>query len=48
VNEFRALMPVKSGLRINGDARRILPIEITGKHFLVAAVNDGDLQAFLY
>ena len=45
---FSALMPVESGLRINGDARRILPIEVMGKHFLVAIVNDGDLQIFQY
>ncbi|MBA7522384.1 hypothetical protein ES705_14503 [subsurface metagenome] len=45
---FNALMPVESGLRINGDARRIHPIEILGKHFLVAVVNDGNLQIFQY
>ncbi len=45
---FNALMPVESGLRINGDARRIHPIEILGKHFLVAVVNDGNLQIFRY
>jgi hypothetical protein len=45
---FKALMPVVSGLRINGDARKILPVEIKGKHFLVAAVNNGDLQVFQY
>jgi hypothetical protein len=45
---FSALMPVESGLRINGDARKIHPIEVLGKHFLVAAVNDGNLQIFQY
>ncbi len=45
---FSALMPVESGLRINGDARRIHPIEVLGKHFLVAVVNDGNLQIFQY
>ncbi len=45
---FNALMPVESGLRINGDARRIHPIEVLGKHFLVAVVNDGNLQIFQY
>jgi hypothetical protein len=45
-NIFNALMPVKSGLKIEGDARRILPIEVSGKHYLVAAVNDGNLQIF--
>jgi len=45
---FRVLMPVESGLKINGDARRIHPIEVLGKHFLVAVVNDGNLQIFQY
>jgi len=45
---YSVLMPMESGLRINGDARRILPIEVKGKHFLVAAVNDGNLQVFQY
>lgn len=43
---FSALMPAESGLRINGDARRIHPIEVLGKHFLVVVVNDGNLQMF--
>jgi hypothetical protein len=47
-HEFTTLMPVKSGLRINGDARRIVPIDIAGKHYLVAAVNNGDLQVFQF
>jgi hypothetical protein len=45
---FSVLMPVESGLRINGDARRIHPIEVLGKHFLVAVVNNGNLQLFQY
>jgi hypothetical protein len=47
-HEFTALMPVRSGLRINGDARKIVPIDIAGKHYLVAAVNNGDLQVFQF
>ena len=43
---YDAVMPVKSGLNIYGDARRILPIKISGKQYLVAAVNGGDLQIF--
>jgi hypothetical protein len=43
---YNALMPATSGLKITGDARRILPIKISGKQYLVAAVNDGDLQIF--
>jgi hypothetical protein len=45
-NEFHTLLPVKSGLRINGDARKVVPIDIAGKHYLVAAVNNGELQIF--
>jgi hypothetical protein len=47
-HEFTALMPVRSGLRINGDARKIVPIDIAGKHYLIAAVNNGDLQVFKF
>jgi hypothetical protein len=43
---FNTLMPVKSGLKVKGDARKILPVAIKGKHYLVAAVNDGNLQTF--
>ena len=43
---FNTLMPAVSGLRVNGDARRILPVEISGKKYLVVAVNNGDLQVF--
>jgi hypothetical protein len=44
--KFNVLMPVESGLKITGDARKILHIEVFGKHYVVAAVNDGDLQIF--
>lgn len=44
--EFKPLMPVASGLNVKGDARRILPIEVSGKHYVVAAVNNGNLQIF--
>ena len=43
---FKPLMPAVSGFKIKGDARRILPIDVLGKHFLVGAVNNGDLQIF--
>jgi hypothetical protein len=45
-NTYKALMPVMSGLKIIGDARKIVPIVIGGKHYLLAAVNNGDLQVF--
>jgi hypothetical protein len=40
-------MPFASGLKIAGDARKMVTIDIAGKHYLVAAVNNGDLQIFL-
>jgi enediyne biosynthesis protein E4 len=43
---YRTLLPVKSGLKIIGDARRLMWIDIAGKRYLVAAVNNGDLQIF--
>jgi len=45
-NIFRPVMPVASGLKIVGDARKIVRLDIKGKHYLVAAVNNGDLQVF--
>ncbi|TAL74497.1 MAG: hypothetical protein EPN88_03745 [Bacteroidetes bacterium] len=45
-HNYKPLMPVESGLKIVGDARKILPIEVSGKHYLVAAVNNGDVQIF--
>jgi enediyne biosynthesis protein E4 len=45
---FKALMPAKSGLKILGDARKIVPIDIAGKHYLLAAVNNGELQVFQF
>jgi hypothetical protein len=47
-HSYKPLMPVKSGLKIAGDARKIIPIDIAGKHYLVAAVNNGDLQIFQF
>jgi hypothetical protein len=45
-NGFSPLMPVESGLKIKGDARKLLPIKIAGKQYIIAAVNDGNLQIF--
>ncbi|MDX2444115.1 MAG: VCBS repeat-containing protein [Bacteroidales bacterium] len=41
---FRTLMPLESGLKILGDARKIRSIEVNGKQYLLTAVNNGDLQ----
>jgi hypothetical protein len=43
---YKPLMPVISGLIIKGDSRRILPIDVSGKHYVVVGVNNGDLQIF--
>ena len=45
-HEFKPLMPVISGLKITGDSRKILSVNVKGKHYLLAAVNNGDLQIF--
>ena len=41
---FNALMPFQSGLKIDGDARKILYLRIGGKNVLVTAINNDKLQ----
>jgi hypothetical protein len=43
---FNAAMPLKSGLVINGDARRLSLIIIGGEPYLIGLVNSGPLQVF--
>jgi enediyne biosynthesis protein E4 len=43
---YEALMPVISGFIVKGDARRIVPVTINGKPFILVAVNNGDLHIF--
>ncbi len=43
---FETMMPVESGLIIKGDARKILPIKVLKKDYVVVAVNDAELQIF--
>jgi hypothetical protein len=43
---YKPLMPVASGFRVNGDARKILAAKILGKHFILVGVNNNDLQVF--
>jgi len=45
-NVYKTLMPVESGLIIKGDARKILPITVMDKHYVVSAVNNGNLGLF--
>ena len=45
-NGYKALMPPESGFKVTGDARKILPVEVSGKQYLIVAVNDRDLQIF--
>ncbi len=40
------MMPVESGFVVKGDARRIAPVTINGKQYIVVTVNNGDLQLF--
>ena len=46
IQGFKSLMPSESGLAIKGDARKILMVDIRGKHYVVAAVNNEELQIF--
>jgi hypothetical protein len=43
---FVSMLPVESGLKIEGDARRLHWIRIRGEPCLVAPVNNGKLQLF--
>lgn len=45
---FSVLMPVVSGLKVEGDAREVRGIDIGNKHYLLTVVNDGKLQIFEY
>jgi len=45
---YESLMPSASGLIIKGDARKIIKIEISGKRYLIASINDETLQVFEY
>ena len=47
VPDFKALMPVQSGLIIKGDSRKLLTMRISGKEYLIAAINNSNLKAFL-
>jgi len=44
--KYRALMPTTSGFIVEGDARKILPLKVSGKKYILVAVNDNDLQVF--
>jgi hypothetical protein len=43
---FHTLMPVESGFKIIGDARKLMTITAGGEQYLVGAVNNGNLQIF--
>ena len=45
---FKPLFPSESGLKIKGDTRRIITIEVSGKQYLIAAINNDALQVFEY
>ncbi len=45
-HRFRTMMPVESGLKIRGDARRLKVINAGKEHYLLTTVNDGPLQIF--
>jgi hypothetical protein len=43
---YKALMPVSSGFKVTGDARKISRAIISGKDYLIVGVNNNDLQVF--
>jgi len=45
-NNYKTIMPSRSGLEITGDARKLRLITISGNMHIVAAVNDGNIQIF--
>jgi hypothetical protein len=47
MGNYKALTPGESGLKISGDGRKIIPIDIKGKHYLVSAVNNAEMRIFL-
>ena len=46
IKAIEALMPVKSGFIVKGDSRRIVPVKINGKQYIVVTVNNGELHLF--
>jgi hypothetical protein len=45
---FTTLLPLASGFRINGDSRKLVPIVVKGRHFIIAAINNSSLQIYKY
>lgn len=45
-SDFRTLLPSESGLKIKGDARKIVTLKVLGKQYIIAAVNNGEIQIF--
>jgi hypothetical protein len=45
-NEFKTLMPVQSGFEIKGDTRKLRTVRISGIDYLIAAINNSDIQIF--
>ncbi|HEX2975402.1 MAG TPA: FG-GAP-like repeat-containing protein [Bacteroidales bacterium] len=41
---FKSVMPWRSGLRIIGDSRKVVSINIHGEKYLIAGINNGRLQ----
>jgi hypothetical protein len=46
IHDFHALRPIYSGFAVKGDARKIIPVDIAGNHYIVTAINNGNLQIF--
>jgi hypothetical protein len=45
-HKYTALMPAESGLIAKGDGRRIEPVEVNGKEYIVTVMNNGEMLVF--
>ncbi len=43
---YKMPFPSVSGFAVDGDARRVVPIVVAGKQYILAGVNNGDLNIF--
>jgi len=45
---FRALMPSESGFIVKGDARKVFPVRINNRNYVITAVNNGSIVLSSY
>lgn len=44
--QYKTLYPAETGLYLKGDSRKIAPITISGKPYLLSSTNNGELRVF--